>query len=96
MDSVSMPMNAVWFHIDGERVVPALQEALEKLASADGELALDFASVRRVDSAALGALEKLACAAESKAVKVVLRGVNVDVYKVLKLLNLTPRFSFGT
>jgi hypothetical protein len=39
-------------------------------------------------------MEKLAGVADDKAVKVVLRGVNVDVYKVLKLVNLTPRFSF--
>ena len=32
--------------------------------------------------------------ADAKTVKVVLRGVNVDVYKVLKLVKLTPRFSF--
>jgi hypothetical protein len=36
----------------------------------------------------------LAGAADEKAVKVALRGVHVDVYKVLKLVKLTPRFSF--
>ena len=32
--------------------------------------------------------------ADDKGVKVVLRGVNVGVYKVLKLVKLTSRFSF--
>ena len=32
--------------------------------------------------------------ADEKGVKVVLRGVNVDVYKVLKLVKLASRFSF--
>jgi hypothetical protein len=36
----------------------------------------------------------LARVADEKAVKVALRGVNVDVYKVLKLVKLTRRFSF--
>lgn len=90
-----MPTNAVQVQIDGERVAHALEEALAKLADAEGEVALDFSSVRRLDAAALGALEMLACAAESKAVKVVLLKVDVDVYKVLKLLKLAPRFSFA-
>jgi len=71
-----------------------LQDALAKLDSAGGELILDFSSVRRIGPAAIGAMVKLATAAEAKAVKVALIGVNIDVYKVLKLVNLTPRFSF--
>jgi anti-anti-sigma regulatory factor len=83
-----MTTNAVWLKIDAERLVPTLQQACENLNSAEREVALDFSSVRRIDPGALRAMEKLA------GVKVVLRGVNVDVYKVLKLVNLTPRFSF--
>jgi anti-anti-sigma regulatory factor len=90
-----MAMIAVWLKIDEDRVVQALQEAREKLDSADGEVVLDFSSVGRVDPAALRALQELAGAAEEKAVKVVLRGVNVGVYKVLKLVKLAPRFAFS-
>jgi anti-anti-sigma regulatory factor len=50
--------------------------------------------VSRVDPAAVRALEDIARVADEKNVKVVLRGVNVDVYKVLKLMKLTRRFSF--
>jgi len=71
-----------------------LQEALEKLDGAAGEVVLDFSSVRRVDPAALRMMEKLAAAAGEKAVKVVLRGVNIDIYKALTLIKLAPRFSF--
>lgn len=88
-----MKMISVW-PIDGEDVVPALQQAGEKLDNADGEVVLDFSSVRRIDPNALKAMEELAGIADEKAVKIVLRGVNVDVYKVLKLVRLTPRFSF--
>ena len=80
--------------IDGARVVEALQTAAEKLGCAGGEVVLDFSSVRRVDPSALKAMEELAGSADEKAVKVVLRGVNVTVYKVLKLAKLAPRFSF--
>jgi len=89
-----MPMIAEWLKIDGERVVPALQEAREKLDSAEGEVVLDFSAVRRIDPGAIREMEALARIADRKAVKVMLRGVNVDIYKVLKLVKLTPRFSF--
>jgi anti-anti-sigma regulatory factor len=92
--AVPMAMTAVFLNIDDQRVVPALQVAGEKLDSTQGETVLDFSSVRRIDSSALRALEEFARLADEKAVKVVLRGVNVDVYKVLKLMKLTRRFSF--
>jgi anti-anti-sigma regulatory factor len=91
-----MSTNAVLHSIDGERVAPALQEALEKLDSAGGEVVLDFSSVHRVDTGALGVMEKLAGVADGKSIKVVLRGVNVGIYKALKLAKLAPRFSFLT
>ena len=54
---------------------------------------LDLSAVRRLDTAGLRALEDFAGAADGKTVKVTLRGVNVDVYKVLKLARLSSRFS---
>ena len=89
-----MAMIAVFLNIDEERIVAALQEAGGNLDRTQGEAVLDFSSVRRVDSSGLRALEEFARIADEKAVKVVLRGVNVDVYKVLKLIKLTQRFSF--
>jgi anti-anti-sigma regulatory factor len=71
-----------------------IEQGLAKLDGAGGEVVVDFSSVRRIDPSAIGAMEKLAGAADEKAVKVALRGVHVDVYKVLKLVKLTPRFSF--
>lgn len=89
-----MAIIAAFLSIDEQRVALELKEAGEKLDSAEGELFLDFSSVRRIDSSALRAMEEFARIADEKAVKVVLRGVNVDVYKVLKLVKLTQRFSF--
>ncbi len=88
-----MKMISVW-PIDGERLIPALQGVGAKLDNADGELVLDFSSVHRLDPAALKAMEELAGLADEKAVKLALRGVDVDIYKVLKLVKLAPRFSF--
>jgi anti-anti-sigma regulatory factor len=85
---------AVWQRIDEERVVLALQGAGERLDSAEGEVVLDFSSVRRVDASEVRAIEEFANTADDKAVKPALRGVNVDVYKVLKLVKLASRFSF--
>jgi len=87
-------MIAEWFKIDGESVAHGLQEAGEKLGRTEGEVVLDFSSVRRIDPSAVREMEKLAGVADDKAIKIGLRGVNVDIYKVLKLVRLAPRFSF--
>ena len=89
-----MAITSVLLNIDEKHVASALQAAREKLDCAEGDAVLDFSSVPRIDADGLRALETLARSAEDKAVKVVLRGVNVNVYKVLKLVRLTHRFSF--
>ena len=89
-----MAVIAVWLRIDEERIVQALQQAQEKLDRVEGEVALDFSSVRRIDPSGLRAMEELADMADTKGVKLALRGVDVGVYKVLKLVKLASRFSF--
>jgi len=79
--------------VDGDNAASALQGACEKLESGD-ELTLDFSWVVRVDPGALRTLEALAQAAAERTAKITLRGVNVEVYKVLKLARLASRFSF--
>jgi anti-anti-sigma regulatory factor len=88
-----MPMIAV-LKVDEEHLVQALQEAGERLNPDENEVVLDFSSVRRIDPAALRAMEELAGKADQKGVKLVLRSVNVDIYKVLTLVKLVRRFSF--
>ncbi len=89
-----MPTIAVMQKIDGERILEALHEAGDKLGNSDGEMILDFSAVRRVEPKAIAALEELAALADQKKVKLALRGVNVDVYKVFKLVKLAHRFTF--
>ncbi|MGO9125007.1 MAG: STAS domain-containing protein [Terriglobales bacterium] len=89
-----MAMIAVWLKIDEERVVQGLQEAGEKLDGVASEVVLDFSSVRRIDPSVVRGMEKFAGIADDKGIKVALRGLNVDVYRVLKLVKLASRFSF--
>jgi anti-anti-sigma regulatory factor len=90
-----MTTDAVWIKIDPEHILAVLrQEAVEKINSGPGEAILDFSAVLRIDSKVVGAMEELAGLAEARSVKVALHAVNLDVYKVLKLLKLTQKFGF--
>lgn len=89
-----MAMIALHYKVDGERVPSALEEARQKLDGSEQEIFLDFSSVRRLDTSSLRALEELAGAAENKAVRIVLCGAGMEIYKVLKLMKLTARFVF--
>lgn len=80
--------------VDNENVASALKELEQSFNPAQGEVVIDLSSVARLDGIALGSLAEFANKAETASVKVILRGVNVDVYKVLVLMKLTSRFSF--
>ena len=80
--------------IDPENAAAGVQQAIDKGNAGAGEAILDFSAVRRIDTQTAAALEQLASAAGSGSAKITLRGVNGDIYKVLKLLRLTARFSF--
>jgi anti-anti-sigma regulatory factor len=85
---------AEWRKIDDEHIVQTLRGAGETLDSAGGEVFLDFSSVRRLDPSTIRAIAAFVGIAADKGVKVVLRAVKVDVYKVLKLVRLASRMSF--
>lgn len=87
---------AQWFKIDREHVADDLQGAREKLHRADSEVVLDFSAVPRIDAAGVKALQEFATRADEAAVKVMLQGVGVEVYKVLKLVGAASKFSFVT
>src|SRR5690348_13906098 len=88
-----MPTNTVCVKVDAAQLLQDLRAAREKLDSADGELVLDFSTVRRIDAAALATMGELAGAAEGKSVKITLCGLSVEVYKAFKLGKLAGRFS---
>ena len=87
---------AVFLVVDEQHASAALQEAAGRLDDKGGEAVLDFSSVRRMDSSGLRALERFADAAAEKQVKIALRGVNVPLYRTLKLVKLAQRFSFAS
>jgi anti-anti-sigma regulatory factor len=90
-----MASKAVSTQKKDESVTNVLNDALKAVESADSELMLDLSSAGRIDSGALRKMEELAGKAEQKNIKVVLRGINVDIYKVLKLGRLASRFTFA-
>ena len=90
-----MISDPVCIRIDPEHIDSALQEeAVEQVNRGQGEVVLDFSAVLRIDGNAVGALEKLAGLADGRSVRIVLRAVSVDIYRVLKILGLTRRFGF--
>ncbi len=82
-----------YVEVEGGNAAAVLQGAREKLESGE-DLTLDFSAVARLDPTAIRGLEALAQIAGEKTAKVTLRGVKVEVYKVLKLARLASRFSF--
>ena len=92
-----MITNDAWITVDPARVANVLQgDAVAKVNGGEREVTLDFSSVLRVDGHAVGAMEDLARLADDRSAVIVLRGVNVGVYRVLKQLRLTQRFTFLT
>lgn len=89
-----MATTAETIRIDSAGAASLLQQASEQLKRAQGEVLVDFSSVRRIDPRALRLLEEVAAEADKRQTKVRLRGVNVDVYKVMKLAQLASRFTF--
>lgn len=80
--------------LETEHFVEILEDARKRLDSAEGEMIIDFSTVSRISPAAIGTLEELARLADAKAVRLVMRGVGVEVYKVLKLMKVASRFSY--
>jgi anti-anti-sigma regulatory factor len=70
------------------------QDALKQLKAGGGEIILDLSTLARIDAKVAHALESLADRADGASVEIALSGVNVGVYRTLKLLKLTQRFSF--
>ncbi len=81
------------FAIDGERAAQDLQEICGKRDTTSAEVVLDFSDVQRIDPRAIAALETLARRSSKGAATITLRGLNVNIYKVLKLAGLSSCFS---
>ena len=88
-----MPNIAVMVKVD-EAMGPLLHAAEDKLSGEVSEVLVDMSAVRRVNASAVGALQAFLELAEVRGIRVGLRGVHVEVYKVLKLVKLASRLTF--
>ncbi len=91
---MTMATVSVMLKVDNHDVVRTLRQSCEQLKSGDGQLIVDFSALRRIDPQVLSAMRDLTARAEANSVKLTLRGVNIEVYKVLTLLKLASRFSY--
>ena len=82
------------FVIDGEHVAQQLNDIREKLATEGPEVLLDFFLAQALDPADIRALDELATSASAESTKLFVRGINIEMYKVLKLAGLTEKFEF--
>jgi ABC-type transporter Mla MlaB component len=83
-----------WVKIESETLSTSLKQAHQKVSLAQGDVVLDLSSLLRLDTETLLGLEELLSFADEKQVKLAMRGVTIDVYKVLKLSRLSSRFAF--
>ena len=73
---------------------PWQNEAVEQVNRSEEQVVLDFSAVERIDVSMAAALGRLADHAGQRSATVALRGINVGVYKVLRLLRLASKFSY--
>ncbi|HTZ84784.1 MAG TPA: STAS domain-containing protein [Candidatus Acidoferrales bacterium] len=83
------------FAVEENSLISLLEKAKQEPNNTRTDLVLDCSTVHRIDAADLRALEDFAQFATEKELNVILRGVRVDLYKVLKLIGLTNYFSFA-
>lgn len=76
-------------------VPPAMDSARIKFDESEFGAVLDFSLIERLDSSSLTAVRELSQRARDGHSKVILRGMNVEVYKALKLAKLTSGLSFS-
>ena len=89
-----MSISGECIKLDGD-LLHVLRGIGERLDGAEGEIVLDFSTVERLAPNEVRAMEELAGVAEGLKVRVVLSGVSVSIYKVLKLAKLASRFTFA-
>lgn len=91
---VRTTMTTELVRIDEREMTRSLGTLAKALDSNAGEVSVDFSAVRRVGADDLRSMERLARTAEDKKVRIVLHGVNVEVYKALKLARVAKLFTF--
>ncbi len=88
MSEITIPQCYV---VRQEDTAASLREAAEGITKADDEIELDFSAMQRITPEALRELETIVERARSHKARVTARGVDVTIYKVLKLTGLAAR-----
>ncbi len=91
---MSTALKSSCFVIDEGHLAEQVLDIRAKLAAEGPEILLDFFLAQTLDPAGMRALQELAGAADIENVKIVLRGVNIEMYKALKLAGLSDSFAF--
>lgn len=77
-----------------QRLMISLEKAAQNLERHEGEIVIDFSSVRRIGTNGLMYMEALSTSPRERNATIVLQNVGVDVYRILRLLKLNQGFSF--
>ncbi len=94
LGKVAITMSSVQHEFETKRFLESLLQAKEQLCGTATEMVMDLSAVRRIDPEVIKQLEELVSVAKSRKIRLVLRGVSVDIYKVLKLMKLSAQFSY--
>lgn len=84
----------ITINICEQNVAEGLRAIEQERTNTSGDIILDFSCVQRLDANALLALQKLAAAPDAESPKLVLAGLKPGIYKVLKSLKLSSKFSY--
>ena len=88
MGTVAMLVN-----LEDGTLAAALEEVSGRLENGGRHLVLDFSSVERLSTAEVHAIDEFTRTADEKGVKVIIRGLDVELYRALKLAKLPVRLS---
>src|SRR5690348_2997649 len=85
-----MSHGSSWIVLQADTLTPALEELL----ACKGDTLLDFSAVPRIDAGAVRMLDALTDHATGLGFKVVVRGIRLELHRVLKLLGVASRLTF--
>jgi anti-anti-sigma regulatory factor len=85
---------AITINICEQHVAEGLRDIEQELSKRPGGIILDFSNVQRLDANGVLALQNLAATPDAAPLKVVLTGLAPGIYRVLKSLKLSSKFSY--
>lgn len=84
---------AVLVKLEEGTLAATLEEASGRLEDGEREVVVDFSSIDRLSAVEMHAIDEFTRTAEEKGLKVIVRGLGVDLYRALKLARLSSRLA---